>query len=139
VVPRTAKELIMITFQNQNKKLRLNFSWLCLKCIILVTNFQISPSARIGDFPPPTPPYPFMLVTWSCVIWPDCFFQTEYNDKIELEKTTSRHRYYATEKLNQIKVITFFYFAASSSNQNCSFKTFRYIFWLQDSVFEYFF
>jgi len=38
------------------------------KCILLETNFQKSPSAEAT----PSVPYPSILVTSSCLIWPNC-------------------------------------------------------------------
>jgi len=86
---------------------RLNFSWAetCLKCTILVTNFQKSPSA--GGFPPQAPLN--LQYWWSEVPWFDqiLVFEADY-DKIELQNIVTtflwRHYHYVTEKRHQNNV-----------------------------------
>jgi len=82
----------------------------CLKCSILVTNFQKLPSA--GGFPPPAP---LNLQYW----WPEVpwfgqivVFEVDY-DEIELQNMVMtsfqwRHHQYITEKRQQNNVTKFF-------------------------------
>jgi len=75
---------------------------ICLKCIVLVTNFQKSPSA--GGSPPPVPlnlPY-CLLVTWSKVIWPNCGFSSwlwrnRTSKKSVMMSFLWRHRHYVSQ------------------------------------------
>jgi len=89
-----------------------------LKCIILVTNFQKSPSA--GGSSPSAPAKTSTLATWSFVIGQIMVFQADY-DKIELQKivTTSfqwRHHHYATIKRHQNNATKFSNLGPSNQN-----------------------
>jgi len=84
------------------------FGWIlaeiCLKCIVLVIEFQKSPSA--GGSPPSM--YWFEVAWFGQIV----FFQIDY-DKIELNKTQlCRHHNYVTEKRNQNNVTKYFHFAS---------------------------
>jgi len=71
---------------------------MCLKCIILVTNFLSAPKSLI-------------LMTWSCVVWPNKLIMTKSNLKKSVMTSFQwRHRNYVTEIRHQNKDIRFFNF-----------------------------
>jgi len=75
---------------------------------------KFSKIAKRCGSPTLVPLNPSILVTWSCVIWPNWGFPTD-NDVIELKKlfmTSLRWRYcyYVTEKPYQNYATRFFHF-----------------------------
>jgi len=97
---------------------------MCLKCTILVTNFQKSLSAVAS--PPPAPRNLQYLLIWSSVIWPNCVFLSWlwWNPTLKIVMTPFqwRHHHYVTKKyqnnVTYLVTIKIFGYASASAGDS---------------------